>query len=69
MDFLSSNSELIGLTGYLLVNVLNAITPHWSKAGGIAKGILFITEALSFFSSKNNGGMFKMPGQIQKKKN
>ena len=67
MDFLSSNSELIGLAGYLLVNVFNALTPHWSKASGVAKGILFVSEVLSFFSSKNNGGMFKFPGNIKKK--
>ena len=66
------NLQLIGLAGYLLVNVFNALTPHWSKAKGIVKVLTFVTEALSFVTSKgvlnDTAGKLKMPLQVNVKK-
>ena len=65
MDFFTNNFDAIGIIGYAIVNVLNAITPHWSGTKGITKAFLIFTEAVSVISSLNSNKSFKLPGKIK----
>lgn len=60
-------NELWGILAYAAINVINALTSHWSEKSGVAKVFSIITEALSFIGSKGQPNVIKLPGQVQKK--
>lgn len=45
----------------IVINILNAITKHWSNKTGPVKVLSFITEILSFVCSWDVKGIFKPP--------
>lgn len=56
--------ELIVMAAIVLVNLVNALTPHWSERVGLARFALKLTEALSFISSKGGSLGLKLPGKV-----
>lgn len=55
------NTELFGGIIIIFMNILNFITQHYSKAGGVRKWILFIAEMISVTTSKDTDQKIKLP--------
>ena len=65
--FILTNWHMIVLISFLLINLMNAITNHFSDNKGLQKVGLIITQFLSFVVSKDENGKFKLPGMLTKK--
>jgi hypothetical protein len=66
--FLNNNWQLISLVGYAGLNILQALTPNSSKLTGIAKGLAWMLEHVTWVASKGctTGeplGKLKLPWQ------
>ena len=61
IDWCAANWIIVSTAALLLVNVLNAITRHYSQHAGLVKVLSFIAEHLSFLTSKEVPSWFKWP--------
>jgi len=50
---------LAPIATWLLVNVANAVSNHYSTATGVKKALLFVAEILSITKSRDAAGMIK----------
>ena len=70
-EYLKANWPwLAPLAAYVLINILNIFTKHYSEKKGFVKFCLVLVELLSFVTSKNTAAgiglmkKFKLPGQV-----
>lgn len=53
---------IIPAIGYIIINILNTITKHYTEYKGLVRVLLFLVEIVSMLTSKNTLAMFKWPG-------
>jgi len=53
MNWIAAHWEAIGLVLYLLINIVNAASRHYSSHKGVVRALLFVTEVLSIIRSKD----------------
>jgi len=61
MQFLASKWALITSIIYLLINIGNLATTHWSDKKGVVRWVAFVVEILSILVSRDAAGLFKLP--------
>jgi hypothetical protein len=65
MQFLSAHWGVVSIVVYSIINLLNSLTEHWKRSNGaIPRWVLFVSELLSFVSSKGAANPFKLPGKV-----
>jgi hypothetical protein len=65
-DFIKENIGTVIFVGFLIVNLINAITTHFTQFTGLKKVGLVIAQFLSFVKSKDEAGALKLPGVTKK---
>ena len=66
VGFVTENYATIIFIGFLIVNLINAITDHFESLTGLKKVGLVLAQFLSFVVSKDEPGKFKFPGVLSK---
>lgn len=51
--------ELVCIGLYVILNILNAASRHWSECKGFVRIVLFVTEALSIITSRGRTPIIK----------
>lgn len=59
LNWMSAHWVLIAIIVAALVQVLQLATVHWSGRTGLVKGLLFVVNLLSPFTSKDEPGWLK----------
>jgi hypothetical protein len=62
LSWLSANWGLVCLVAFVLIQVLQKATKHFSEYKGFVKVALFVVDCLSVLSSRGNGSLLKPPG-------
>jgi hypothetical protein len=60
-NLLSNHLGEVLLVLGVIINALNALTPHFSSLGGISRKLGVVLELLSIFKSKDVKGLLKAP--------
>jgi len=68
MQFLASKWACIVGIAYLIINIANLASKHWSNHKGFAKWVSFVVEILSILVSRDAAGLFKLPLTSEKPK-
>jgi hypothetical protein len=65
IEWISINYWWVAIIVAVLINILNAVSKHWSQCQGVKKVTMFITEVLSILTSAGATfgklGKFKPP--------
>ena len=69
LDFLASKWAVITMIIYVIINICNGITRHWSEHKGLNRVLGFIVEMLSMVTSYGSiDARFKLPLTSEKPK-
>jgi len=61
-SWLSTNWALVCLVAFILIQVLQKATKHFSEYKRFVKVVLFVVDCLSVLSSRGSGSLLKLPG-------
>jgi hypothetical protein len=64
--WLVAHWELVCLVLYVLINICNAASRHWSEHKGVVRWCLFVAEVLSIVSSRGRTPAIKPPLDVDR---